>query len=392
MKNQTLQSRVLRCALVIIFVFACALCVSSAQAADNKLTLIENHVMVTKGGVEEPANSDEIYNTMSNYATITYDDEGNGTVKGLIGSIDGASYHTIVKMAGISDGSTIDITNECEILDASNAIVKIPAEYMKQFGEDGTRPVLYTVINGDTVSDSSLFYHEVYVSVNVDGEEIYLPDSRYAEDPNNPSLHQNYTINGHDNYRFMNVQGNYIKTGLGMGNTPQGPFNVNEIFGGDNSFLNYNIDKVEVYTVQDNETMFDTARVVDNANNQYFVLDSKTNQINGLDKLFCFRIAVRIEATTKTDIKTNIINPRLQDSMIDWHGIGDNEFTLMRVNGYEYSCDDGKTWQTNPHFTGLTAGTTYHVLQRPVGSTGHSKRHCPLQTTARHDGYQETHC
>ena len=361
-------------------VVACVICaiaaitwgVTSAQAADEKLTLIENHMLVTKGGVEEPSNGDEVYNTMSNFATITYDEEGNGTVMGLCGPTD-VEHKIRVKLAGIGDGSTVDITDECEVVNYQRSTVKIPAKYMKQVSEGEARPVLYTIFNGDVVPDDLNFYHEVYVSVSIDGKDVYLGDSVYASDPYNENLHKNHTINGHDNYHFAQTQGTYLKNGKVIGDVSQVPYNVSSLFGGDNSFLNYDIKNIEVYTSQDD--LFTNNQLVDNTNNQYYQLDTNTNQIIGLEKIFCFQVGVRIEATTKTDLTTNILNPKLQQNLGgNDYSVHDNDFTLMRVNGYEYSCDDGKTWQTDPHFTGLTAGTTYHVLQRPIGSSTHSQR------------------
>ena len=99
----------------------------TAQAdEESRLTLIENHVLVTKGGVEEPSSGDEVYNTMSNFATITYDAEGNGTVMGLCGPTD-VEHKIRVKLAGIGDGSTVDITDECEVVNYRRSTVNIPA-------------------------------------------------------------------------------------------------------------------------------------------------------------------------------------------------------------------------------------------------------------------------
>ena len=41
-----------------------------------------------------------------------------------------------------------------------------------------------------------------------------------------------------------------------------------------------------------------------------------------------------------------------------------NSVTLKEVEGYEYSCDGGQTWQASPVFTGLTAETEYTFAQR----------------------------
>ncbi len=50
-----------------------------------------------------------------------------------------------------------------------------------------------------------------------------------------------------------------------------------------------------------------------------------------------------------------------------------DSITLEEVTGYEYSKDNGETWQDSPTFTGLAPGTEYTFVQRPKGTAFKSR-------------------
>ncbi len=50
-----------------------------------------------------------------------------------------------------------------------------------------------------------------------------------------------------------------------------------------------------------------------------------------------------------------------------------DSITLEEVTGYEYSKDNGETWQDSPTFTGLAPGTHYQFVQRPKGTAFKSR-------------------
>ncbi len=57
-----------------------------------------------------------------------------------------------------------------------------------------------------------------------------------------------------------------------------------------------------------------------------------------------------------------VINANVENST-------DQSLTITVTDGYEYSIDGGKTWQTDGTFEGLKADTEYTILQRPVDGT-----------------------
>lgn len=67
-------------------------------------------------------------------------------------------------------------------------------------------------------------------------------------------------------------------------------------------------------------------------------------------------------------VKTNKSIPGIPDipKIID---DSDTTVTLEKISGYEYSKDNGKTYQTSNKFTGLTPNTTYYFCQRVAGTS-----------------------
>ena len=349
---------------------------AGADEESETLTTVENHIIVTKDGSEDVGSLDNFTNQLTN--NIELQDNGDGTYRvqslPMVGKADDfASKHTIktlVKLAGVGDGSTVDITDECTCVNPNRGIYDIPSKYFQNIKKGDLRPVVYTIIKTPTGEESDVtFYSEVYVSVNIDGKDVELTN----QDPNviewskdDPRLVQEYTIDGVKGFKFMNTQRVNLSN-LNDAYIMKIPTNESPIFGGNEFYANYNIESVDVWAGNTmNKLASETGHKVDNTIG-YYTVDTANSQITGLSSLGQQVIAVRVNATTK-NVEETIVNPKLNGNA------GEDSFSLVKVNGYEYSCDDGKTWQDSNTFTGLNSGTTYHVLQRPKGSSSHSQR------------------
>lgn len=70
------------------------------------------------------------------------------------------------------------------------------------------------------------------------------------------------------------------------------------------------------------------------------------------------------DAVASNKIRTNIAAETEKPAKPKIKEISDTSLTLVKTENYEYSIDNGKTWQSSEIFKSLTANTAYKVVQR----------------------------
>lgn len=68
--------------------------------------------------------------------------------------------------------------------------------------------------------------------------------------------------------------------------------------------------------------------------------------------------------TTKTQAKTVAKGDNKTPAAVSLVNVTSSTIKVTYIDGYEYSIDEGKTWQDSNEFKSLTAGKTYFILQR----------------------------